>query len=293
MSAENAESILHQQKAETATSHASEISRRRKFRPLTWVQHLLLLALLAGFVGKGFIPAWRQLNSDFPNYYLIARLYHAGYPLARVYEWTWLQRQKDHQAIHQGLVSFTPSTLPSALAILPWSSRPPLEAKHGWLIANLVFLGLVAFLLTRITALGWERITLLMFLTFVPLRENFLLGQEHVLVLLLLTLALWLHCKGSQFLSGASLAVAATLKDLSRSVLDFPLVEETMARRDGTCHRTSQCRRALDLPLWKSRLPSLRPGSTARRPEGGKPRSLQSWLELVDRTPTSSFYFRT
>jgi Glycosyltransferase family 87/WD40-like Beta Propeller Repeat len=206
-----AEAILPEQKAQTVASHVTQISERRRFA-LRWIQHLLLLVLLAGFVGKGFVPAWRHLNSDFPNYYLIARLYHAGYPLARVYEWTWLQRQKDHQGIDQGLVSFIPSTLPSALAILPWSSRPPLEAKHGWLIANLVFLGLVAFLLTRITALGWERITLLMFLTFVPLRENFLLGQEHVLVLLLLTLALWLHCKGSQFLSGASLAVAAALK---------------------------------------------------------------------------------
>ena len=209
---ENGEGVPSQQKAESATFHAVQISRRRKIAPWTWIQHLVLLVLLAGFVGKGFVPAWRHLNSDFPNYYLIARLYHTGYPLARVYEWTWLQRQKDHQGIDQGLVSFIPSTLPSALAILPWSSRTPLEAKHGWLIANLAFLSLLAFLLTSITALGWERIMLLMLLAFVPLRENFLLGQEHVLVLLLLTLALWLHYRGLQFLSGTSLAVAAALK---------------------------------------------------------------------------------
>src|SRR4029077_5500228 len=33
---------------------------------------ILLAALLAVFVGRGFLPAWRTLNTDFPNYYLAA-----------------------------------------------------------------------------------------------------------------------------------------------------------------------------------------------------------------------------
>jgi hypothetical protein len=179
---------------------------------LAWAERLLLLILIAAFAVKGLVPAWSHLNSDFPNYYLVARLYRAGYPLERVYDWTWLQRQKDHQGIDQGLVSFIPSTLLSALAVAPLSSLQPLEAKHCWLVLNLALLPLIAFLLVRMTKLGWERVALLMFMAFIPLRNNFLFGQMHVVVLFLLTLAAWLFFSDRRLLSGFGLAMAAALK---------------------------------------------------------------------------------
>jgi hypothetical protein len=172
----------------------------------------LLWLLITGFAVTGLIPAWRHLNSDFPNYYLVARLYRAGYPLDRVYEWTWLQRQKDYAGIDQGLVTFVPLTLPSALVIAPLASLPPLQAKRCWLAANLVFLLIVAGLLTRISDLNRRQIGLLMFLAIIPLRSNFMLGQMHVLILLLLAFALWLYLKRFHFTAGVVLAVAAALK---------------------------------------------------------------------------------
>ena len=177
-----------------------------------WAERLILLILIVTFSVKAFLPAWQRLNSDFPNYYLIARLYRAGYPLERVYDWTWLQRQKDHEGIEQNHVSFIPSTLPSALAVLPVSSLPPLQAKRWWLVANLAFLLLSLLLLSRMTRVGWIRVALLAFLAFVPLRENFLLGQMHILVLLLITIAAWFYFRESSILSGISLAAAAALK---------------------------------------------------------------------------------
>jgi hypothetical protein len=204
--------VSRRQTEETPAAAETIQIDRGKRRPWKWVERMLLVVLVLGFVVTGFIPAWRHLNSDFPNYYLVARLYRAGYPLERVYDWTWLQRQKDRQGIDQRLVSFIPSTLPSALAVAPWSSLPPLEAKRRWLVLNLAVLLLTAFLLTRITKLGWERITLLIFLAFIPLRNEFLYGQMHLAVLFLLTLAAWLFVRNSQFLSGISLAIAAALK---------------------------------------------------------------------------------
>jgi hypothetical protein len=177
-----------------------------------WVERLVLAVLVVGFVVKGFIPAWTYLNSDFPNYYLVARLYRTGYPLERVYDWIWFQRQKDHLGIDQGLVSFIPSTIPSALAVTPWCLLPPLAAKHRWLVLNVVLLLLTGFLLARITKLKWECIALVIFLAWVPLRDNFLFGQVHLVVLFLLTLAAGLFLRRFHFLAGITLAIAATLK---------------------------------------------------------------------------------
>jgi hypothetical protein len=183
---------------------------RRAWR--VWAERLFLAVVLLLFVVKGFIPAWRHLNSDFPNYYLVARLYRAGYPLDRVYEWIWLQREKDHQGMDQGVITFVPLTLPSALVVAPLSSLSPLAAKRCWLFVNVLFLFFTAWLLTRCTSLSRVRVALLMSLAFVALRNNFLLGQMHVLVLLLITLAAWLYFRKSHFLSGISLAAAAALK---------------------------------------------------------------------------------
>jgi hypothetical protein len=201
-----------EQTSKTTCLEASGEGRGSPAPHRLWAERMLLVALIALFVVKGLVPGWRHLNSDFPNYYLVARLYRAGYPLERVYDWTWLQRQKDHQGIDQGLVSFIPSTLPSALVVAAWSSLPPLAAKHHWLVVNLALLPLICFLLFRISRLRWEQVAILVFLAFIPLRDNFLLGQVHLLVLMLLALAAWLFFRGSRFLSGISLACAAALK---------------------------------------------------------------------------------
>src|ERR1700722_616124 len=67
----------------------------RNHRWLPTAEWIVLTLLLAAFVGGGFVPGWRNLNSEFPNYYLAATLYHRHIPLDRIYEWTWFQRQND------------------------------------------------------------------------------------------------------------------------------------------------------------------------------------------------------
>ncbi len=204
------------------TTHArAETPKRAAFASVSKTLHsasgvklelLLLFILAGGFIGTAVVPAWRHLNSDFPNYYLIARLYREGYALDRVYDWTWLQREKDHKAIDQGLVGFVPSTLPSAIVVEPLTFLPPLAAKRCWIIANGIFLILTGLLLTRMTALSGRRVAIIISLAFVALRSNFLLGQMHLLVLLLLTCAAWLFFRRWHFLSGFTLALAAALK---------------------------------------------------------------------------------
>jgi len=205
----------------TALSHlpnSKPLTRARFSLPRAWAiwgERAFLLLLILLFVTKGLIPAWKHLNTDFPNYYLGARLYRQGAPIERVYEWIWFQRQKDHQRIDQRLVGFIPLTLPSILPIAPWCSLPPLQAKHAWLLLNLLLLGLTAVLLKASTRLDLQRIAMLTFLAVLPLHDSFLYGQMHILVLLLLTLSAWLYFKNSffsSFSSGLVLAIAAALK---------------------------------------------------------------------------------
>src|SRR5579864_8284361 len=198
------------QTPEVAGTAASVPGRKNPW--VAWSQLVLLGVLVLYFAVKAFLPAWTHLNSDFPNYYLTASLYRRGYPVEQVYDWTWFQRQWDHTGSEHRVVSYVPLTEPSALVIAPWAGLPPLRAKHVWLVMNLLFLALTAILLKFSTTIRMPTIALLIFLATLPLRDNFLLGQWHVFVLLLLTLAAWLYFSRRFFSSGIVLALAAGMK---------------------------------------------------------------------------------
>jgi Glycosyltransferase family 87/WD40-like Beta Propeller Repeat len=198
-----------------STPNSGPVAGGHSFRPGEWVvwsERVLLLLLISLFMSKGLIPGWKHLNTDFPNYYLGARLFRQGCAIERVYEWIWFQRQKDHFGVEQRLVGFIPLTLPSILPVMPLSSLPPLQAKHVWLLMNLLFLALTAVLLKSSTELKMRQVALLTFLAVLPLRDNFLYGQMHIFVLLILTLSAWLYFKDWFFLSGLLLAIAAAIK---------------------------------------------------------------------------------
>ena len=110
-------------------------------KPRIWIEILLLAVLAAIFAGRAFAPAWRSLNTDFPNYYVAARLYSQGESLARIYDWIWFQRQKDHLGMEKRIVEFAPVTLYSAMPIVPLASMTPIEAKRYWLASLAPFPG--------------------------------------------------------------------------------------------------------------------------------------------------------
>jgi hypothetical protein len=172
----------------------------------------MLLALLLMQMGLRTAPnAWRTLNSDFPNYYLTARLTREHYDTSRVYEWIWLQRQKDHRAIDQRTVGMAPITAFSTVALYPFASISALAAKHCWLILNLGLLLTTLFILHSLTALSWRRLLLIAALS-LPLRVNFLLGQYYIVLLFLLTMSCWLYLRQRRFMAGILVGLSAGLK---------------------------------------------------------------------------------
>jgi Glycosyltransferase family 87/WD40-like Beta Propeller Repeat len=172
----------------------------------------VLLALLVAYLGVRTLPrAWRTLNTDFPNYYLTAQLTREHYDTSRIYEWIWIQRQKDHRDIPQRIVGMVPITPFSTLAVWPLASMPVLKAKHCWLIFNLGLLFATVVILATLTRLPWRRVALVVALS-APLQVNFLLGQYYILVLFLLTLSCWLYVRQRRFLAGVLVGLASGLK---------------------------------------------------------------------------------
>ncbi len=179
---------------------------------LPWLETACSAVLAALLLWKGILPGWRILNTDFPNYYLVARLLREGYGLDRIYDWVWLQRIKDHWGLNQTLVGFAGLTPFSALPVVPFSIFSPIVAKRLWILTNVLFLCSSVELLSRVTSLGRRRIWLLALLAVFPLRTSFLFGQMHLLVLFLLVSAYYFHRKGRQIACGVCLSIAGVLK---------------------------------------------------------------------------------
>lgn len=172
----------------------------------------ILIALLLGQAAYGVAPKiWQTLNSDFPNYYLTARLTREHYDTSRIYEWVWFQRQKDHHIIEQSTVGMAPITPLSTLVLYPLASMPALSAKHCWTVLNVGLLAATLWLLHSLTALSWRRLLLFTALSF-PLRMNFMLGQYYVLLLFMLTLGCTLYVNQRRFLAGMVIGLSAGLK---------------------------------------------------------------------------------
>ena len=180
-------------------------------RALCWIERVVLFLALA-YLGLHTMPrAWTKLNTDFPNYYLTARLAHEGFDTSRVYEWIWLQREKDHRSLDDPAVGMVPITPFSTLVMWPLTALPALAAKHVWMIANLALLVPLCWLIRSLTGLSYRRIAMVLTLS-VPLQRNLLYGQFYILLLVLIVAACWCYVKEHFVLSGALIAVAAACK---------------------------------------------------------------------------------
>src|SRR5262249_38747982 len=106
---------------------------------LPGIEYVFLFLLATLLLWKGVIPGCRTLNTDFPNYYVAARLIREHYNLDRLYEWIWFQRAADHLSINQG-ICFLGLTPFSAFSLIPVSALPALVAKRIWIVFNVALL---------------------------------------------------------------------------------------------------------------------------------------------------------
>jgi hypothetical protein len=189
----------------------TQTGKRAPSGTIALIEYLLAACLLAWFAATTLPQAWRALNSDFANYYIVAHLLRDHSSTARIYEWIWFQRQKDHLGISQPLVAMQLITPFSTLFLRPFAYLSPLTAKHLWLLLNAALLLASAWMLVRIVILPRSRMVLLIAASY-PLQRNLQNGQFYLLLLFFLTWGLWLYLRGYRFCAGAAIAVAIGLK---------------------------------------------------------------------------------
>jgi hypothetical protein len=191
-------------------------------RRVVWSERVVLCLSLLYLCIHTLPQAWKTLNTDFPNYYMAARLAHEGYDTSRMYEWSWIEREKDHRAVDIRVIGLLPITPFSTLAVWPLTGLAPLTAKHIWILLNLTFLIPIGWMLRALTRLTYQQIALALSLCF-PLYRNLLFGQFYVLILLLIVAACWSYLRGFRVLAGALVAIAAACKIFPALLLIFLL----------------------------------------------------------------------
>jgi Glycosyltransferase family 87/WD40-like Beta Propeller Repeat len=183
----------------------------QEHRLICWCERSALLVLVLYLCSHTMPRAWGSLVTDFPNYYTAARLAHEGYDTSRMYEWRWLERQKDNRAIAVRVIGLLPITPFSTLVFLPLASVAPLAAKHVWIVLTMLLLIPIAIVLRSMTGLSCQRIALIFALSF-PLYRNLEFGQFYVALLLLIVAACWSYLQGFGRSAGVLVAIAAACK---------------------------------------------------------------------------------
>jgi hypothetical protein len=189
-------------------------------RRALWLERVVLGLSMLYLCVHTLPQAWRTLNTDFPNYYMAARLAHEGYDTSRMYEWSWIEREKDHRGMDIRVIGLLPITPFSTLAVWPLTGLAPLTAKHVWILLNLAFLIPTGWMLRAMTRLSYQQIALAFTLCF-PLYRNLLFGQLYILILLLMVAACWSYLRGFRVLAGGLVGIAAACKVFPALLLIF------------------------------------------------------------------------
>ena len=192
-------------------AYAESVIRSLHPRAFCWFERVILLVAGLFLLAHSIPRAWRTLNTDFPNYYMAARLAHEGYDTSRMYEWQWIERETDHRGLDIRVIGLLPITPFSTLAVYSLAGLEPLTAKHIWILLSLTCLIPIGWMLRVMTGLSSQRIAILILLSF-PLYRNLLYGQFYVLLLLMIVAACFSYLRGYRVLAGALLAIAAACK---------------------------------------------------------------------------------
>ena len=180
--------------------------------PIRPIFPALLVCVLAPFVlGRGVLPALRVIDSDFPNYYVAARIVRDGKDPAKLYDDDWFQAKIYDNGIRQR-GKFSPFPPPTALLFLPLTGFSPLAALRVVTLLNLAMLGAAVLLVSWTCGFSAIESAAFVLLSGVGLINCLRLGQLYIGVSVLMLLGIYLLARGREGWGGACLALPVPFK---------------------------------------------------------------------------------
>jgi hypothetical protein len=172
----------------------------------------LLCFLLLYFFKSGFIPSLSKIYPDFSNYFIPAKIYSDGGDTSTIHNPIEFQHKMNEYGVDSEIGSpwFFPPF--SAIIFLPLSHLDIMDAKRIWNGFNLFILLALIVLIKKWTSFNITVVAVLVFLSGVPIKNNFLLGHFYLLEIFLILLAFSCYQKGLKILSGAIIAFCAAVK---------------------------------------------------------------------------------
>lgn len=187
---------------------------------------ILLVLLVLDFFKSGFIPSLAKIYPDFSNYFIPAKIYRDGGDTAAIHNPIDFQRKMSEYGVDSELGSpwyFPPF---STIIFLPVSHLDIMDAKRIWNVFNLFILLALIVLIKKWTSFNIAVVAALVFLSGIPLKNNFLLGHFYLLELFLILLAFTCCQKGLKILSGGIIAFCAAVKISPVFILFYFLIKK-------------------------------------------------------------------
>ncbi|HTK83307.1 MAG TPA: glycosyltransferase family 87 protein [Bacteroidota bacterium] len=175
------------------------------------VQYAAICIFAGLIVWKGLLPAFSQLDTDFPNYYTSSRLLLDGKDLSRLYDDRWFQEQMSSYGISQE-GKFSPFPPVTAFLMAPVAVFDPLTALRVWTVLNILVLGALIVILSAITGNDWRWSSLLVLGSGIALINNFRMGQWYLALLLLMAGGWYLYQRKHFLASGILFGIGAAFK---------------------------------------------------------------------------------
>ncbi len=175
------------------------------------------------------MPAWKEVNSDFANYYVSSKLVVTGESLDSLYNNEWFQQKiKANGITTRG--KFSPFPPVTAWMMIPLAYFPPLVAQQIFTVINLVFIGFGLLLLKRITRWSLKHCALLILGGGLSLVNNIALSQIYWIMTVFMLLGIVLLGRNQAVLAGIPMGIFSALKY-------FPVVFIAAGFLDGLCDK--------------------------------------------------------
>ena len=176
----------------------------------------MLAAILAAFAILTLLPAQNRLTHGFLAYYAAGELIASGADARQLYDVPAFERrvrELSHGTVRDGYIGNTPAL---AVAWLPLGKLPVESARRLWIWLNVLFVAaIIALSAARLPSTYRLPAVVLLAALFTipsPAREQMLLGQMYIFLLLLHTLGWRAYERDNDALTGVALGITMMLK---------------------------------------------------------------------------------